>query len=163
MIYVQPWIRTWKWDAQNSLEFWNIDGSSDLSEPTRQSDSPQPPQKKKRGTCRIIDYAVSADKQSKTEGKRKERLVPRPCWSIEKTVEHERDDNTNCNWHARYSLQRTGKNTGRRIEAIQIMVLLRSNRILKKCPQDLRRFAITQTWVEDHPLTLVWKTLKGVK
>ena len=33
----------------------------------------------------------------------------------------------------------------------------------KKSPEDLRRLAVTQTPVEDHQLTLEWKTLIGVK
>ena len=33
----------------------------------------------------------------------------------------------------------------------------------EKSPGDLRRLAATQTPVADHKLTLVWKTLKGVK
>ena len=33
----------------------------------------------------------------------------------------------------------------------------------EKSPGDLRRLAVTQTPVKDHRLTLMWKTLKGVK
>ena len=46
-----------------------------------------------------------------------------------------------------------------RVETIQITVLLRSARILR----DLKRFPVTQTPVEHHELTLLWKTLKWVK
>ena len=33
----------------------------------------------------------------------------------------------------------------------------------EQSPGDLRRLAVTQNQVEDHQLTLGWKTLKGVK
>ena len=36
--------------------------------------------------------------QNKTERTRKERLIPRPCYRIEKTMEHEGNNCTNCDW-----------------------------------------------------------------
>ena len=49
---------------------------------------------------------------------------------------------------------------GRRIETVQTWVLLRSARILRKNPRDLRRLAVFRTPVKNHHLTLVWKTHK---
>ena len=46
--------------------------------------------------------------------------------------------------HSNYSIVEIGQNT-------------------KKSPEDSRRLAVTQTPVENHQLTLVWKTLKWVK
>ena len=46
-------------------------------------------------------------------------------------------------YHPDYSIIKIGQNT-------------------EKGPEDLRRLAVTQTPIENHPLTLVWKTLKGV-
>ena len=36
--------------------------------------------------------------QNKTERMWKERYVPRPCYRIEKTMKHEGDNHTNCDW-----------------------------------------------------------------
>ena len=48
---------------------------------------------------------------------------------------------------------------GGRVETIHSTALVRTARILKKGPGDLRRLAVTQTPVKDHLLTLMWKTL----
>ena len=49
---------------------------------------------------------------------------------------------------------------GRRVETIQMTALLRTARILRWVPGDLRRLAVTQTTVKNHQLTLMWKSLK---
>ena len=48
--------------------------------------------------------------------------------------------------------------TGGRIETIKTTTLLRSARIMRNSPRDVRRLAVTQTLVKNHQLTLVWKT-----
>ena len=67
MVSVQPGIRPGEWDAQNSLLFWDTNGSPYLSQTTRPSGS----QQKKKRTCRIEDFAILAD-DSKIKRKRKE-------------------------------------------------------------------------------------------
>ena len=53
-------------------------------------------------------------RQSKNKSKRKERYVFRPFHRIKKkTMEHELDSDTNCNWYAWNNPQRLGKGTGR--------------------------------------------------
>ena len=47
-----------------------------------------------------------------------------------------------------------------RVETNQTTALLRTARILRLSPGDLRRLAVTQTPVKKHQVTLVWKTLK---
>ena len=44
MVYTQPGIRSRKWDAQNSLWYWDTNGSCNLGQTTSPSDS----QKKKK-------------------------------------------------------------------------------------------------------------------
>ena len=63
MVYAQLGIRPNKWDAQNSLEFWDTNGSSNLDQTTRPSDSQKKKKKKekKKRTGRIVDFAVPAD------------------------------------------------------------------------------------------------------
>ena len=51
---------------------------------------------------------------------------------------------------------------GGQVETIQTTALVGSIKILIKSSRDLRRFAITQTAVENHQLMLEWKTLKVV-
>ena len=43
----------------------------------------------------------------------------------------------------------------RRVETVQTIALMRSARILRKGPGDLRRLAVTQTQLKDHQLTLM--------
>ena len=62
-------------------------------------------------TCRIVDFAVLVDLR-KIERKQKEGKVPGPCLGIEKNVEHESDNYTNCNWCSWYSYQGIGIRTG---------------------------------------------------
>ena len=57
MIYAQPKIYPGKWNTQNSLRIWDTNRSLNLRQTTRSSDS----QKKKKGTCQIVDFAVPAD------------------------------------------------------------------------------------------------------
>ena len=56
MAYAQSRTFPRKWDAQNSLGFWDTNGSPNLSQTTRFTDSQQ-----KTRTCRIEDFAVPVD------------------------------------------------------------------------------------------------------
>ena len=79
--------------------------------------------------------------------------------------EHESDDYTNCNWCSWYSHQRIGTKTGR----------LGKNRTGEHSPNnsniqigqntekslgDFRKLTVTQTPVENHSITLMWKIRK---
>ena len=48
MVCTQPRIRPEKWDAQNSLGWGNTNGSSNLGQTTRPSDSQQKDKKQKQ-------------------------------------------------------------------------------------------------------------------
>ena len=82
-------------------------------------------------------------------------------------MEHEGDDDTNCNWCVRYRYQRISKGSRRlgnkRTSGDhQDYSISKISQNTEKSPGDVRRFAVTQTPMEDHWLKLVWKTLKGL-
>ena len=83
-------------------------------------------------------------------------------------MEHENDGDTNCNPCVQYTHQRSGKGTGvlgnKRMSGDHPNYsIIKIGQNTEKSLGGLRRLAVTQTPVEDHQLTLVWKTLKGVK
>ena len=80
-------------------------------------------------------------------------------------MEHESDGDTICNWCTRYSPQRIGTGTGelgnkRTSGDHPNYRIVEISQNTEKSPENLRRFAVTQTPVENQQLTLVWKTLK---
>ena len=82
-----------------------------------------------------------------------------------KTVEHESDVYTNCNWYSWYSHRRIFKGTGglgnkRTSGNHPNYYIIEINQNTEKSPGDWRMLAVTQTSVKEHPLTLTWKTLK---
>ena len=62
VVYAQPSICPEEWDAQCSLGFWDKNGSPNLGQTTRQSDSQQ-----KKRTYRIVDFAIPADHRKKVK------------------------------------------------------------------------------------------------
>ena len=62
-------------------------------------------QQKKR-TCTIVDFAVPADDRIKLKESEKRVKYLDLARELKKTMDHEGDGNTNCNWPARYSHQR---------------------------------------------------------
>ena len=79
----------------------------------------------------------------------KKFLVPGPCYKIEKIVEHENDDDTNCNWSVWYSHQRIGTRTGRlgnkRASGYHPNYsIIEIGQNTEKSPGDLKRLAVTQ-------------------
>ena len=79
---------------------------------------------------------------------------------LKKTVEHESDGDTNCNWCAWFSYQRIGtgirelgnKRTSRD-QPNYYMVKIDQN--TEKSLGDLRRLVVTQTPIRNHRLTFV--------
>ena len=81
-----------------------------------------------------------------------------------KTMEYDTDGYSNCYWCAWYCHQKIDKGTeGHGNKRTRGDSVIKIGQNTEKSPGDLRRLAVTQTPVEDHQLTLVWKTLKGVK
>ena len=79
-------------------------------------------------------------------------------------MEHEGDGDTNCGWCTWNNPQRVDKGTRRhrnqrtsRDHPDYRIINIGQN--TEKNPGDLKRLAVTQTPVENHQLTLVWKTL----
>ena len=80
-----------------------------------------------------------------------------------KAVEHENDDNTNCNWCSCYSNQRISTSTGglgnkRTSIDHPNYCITEIGQNTEKSPGDFRRLTVTQTPVRIHQPT--WKTLK---
>ena len=82
----------------------------------------------------------------------------------EKTVEHESDVYTNYNWCSWYNYQRINKRTGglgNKSGNHPHYCIIEIGQNTERRPGDLKRFAVTQTPVKDHQLTLMWKTLQN--
>ena len=79
-------------------------------------------------------------------------------------MEHEFDGDNNCNWYARNNLQRICTGTGgprnerTRGDDLDYRII-NIGQNTEKSPGDLSKPAVTETPVENHQLTLVWKTL----
>ena len=74
-------------------------------------------------------------------------------------MEHESDGDTNCSWCTRYSHQRFGIGIGglgnkRTSGDHSDYNIVKIGQNTEKSPGDLRRFAVTQTPVRNHRLTL---------
>ena len=75
MVYAQPRNCPRKWDAQNSMGFWDTNGLSNLGQATWLIDCQQQQQQQQnKKYCRMVDFAVPADdsvklKESKTRDK----------------------------------------------------------------------------------------------
>ena len=102
MVYAQPRISPGKWDAQTSLWFWNANGSSNLCQTTWPCDSKKIKNKKKiknrkknRKKREPVDLRVKLK-----ESEKKDKYVDL-ARELKKTMEHEIDGDTNCNWCAR--------------------------------------------------------------
>ena len=104
-----------------------------------------------------MDFVVPADY---SERKRKSDKYLDQARKLKKSMEHESDGDTNCNWGTRYSHQRIGTGTGRLEKKRKIRdhpnySIVEINQNTKESPGDLKRLAVIQTSVEDHQLTLI--------
>ena len=107
MVSAQTRICPRKWDALNSLGFWDENGFPDPDQETRLRDN-----KQKKRTCCINDFAVPAHHRVKINECEKKRQVIRRCLRAKKAVEHESDSDTNCDWHTWNDPQRVRKRAG---------------------------------------------------
>ena len=86
--------------------------------------------------------------------------MPGPCKGIGKTVEHKRDDYTNCNWCSWYSHQKIGYmtgglgNNGMSGDCTNDSII-EIGQNTEKSPRGLKKLADTQTSLKDHQLTLM--------
>ena len=72
----------------------------------------KPSDNKKKRTCRILNFAILAKHRVKLKESEKRYKYRDLARELKKTMEHESDGNTNCNWHAQYSNERIGTKTG---------------------------------------------------
>ena len=123
---------------------------------------------KRKSACRIVDFTVPADCRVKLKESEKIDTYLNIASELKKTMEHENDNDTNCNWCVRYNHQRIDKGyeefgnkwmSGYYPNYSSIKI---SHNTVKS-PRGLRRLAVTQTPVRNDQLTLVWKTLKNHK
>ena len=142
MVYAQP--RSWKMRRTNSGEILTYNRSLNLGQFIRPYNNYQ-----KEGTCKIVDFAVPADHGVKLKDS-----------ELKKTVEHESDDYTNCNWCSWYSHQMIGSrteglgNNGASKDQLNYSIV-EIGQNTEKSPGDLGRLAVTQT--------RIWKTLNKKK
>ena len=115
-----------------------------------------------------MDFVIPAYHRVKLKEIQKRDKLIDLAKELKKTMQHESDSDTYCNWCTRYSHQRIGTGTGRLGNKRTCgdhpnYCIAEIDQNTKTSPGDFRRLAVTQTPVENHQLTLVRKTLKGVK
>ena len=97
MVYTQPSVRPAKWEAQTPLGFRHTNWSPNLDQTTRPYNHQQ--KKKRKKKRELADFTVPADHSLKLKENEKISIWTfGPSLRIEKTVEHESDDYTKCNW-----------------------------------------------------------------
>ena len=163
LVYAQPVTYPGEWNTKNPMEFWYTNGLQNLSQTTRFCNN-----KKKSESLPNSGLCCLGWTQNIIERKRKEELVPRPSQRIEKSVEHESNLDTNCNWCSLYSHQKFCKGFGglgnkKTSGTYSDYCIIKIRQNTEKSPGHLRRLAVTQTPVRMHRLTLGWKTLKTEK
>ena len=102
-----------------------------------------------------MDFAVLVDHRVKLKEREKKDKYKDFARELKKTVEHEGDNYTNCNWCFWYSCQGLEDLEIRgRVESIQTTAFIEIVQNPEKSPGDSQRFAVTQTPVKYHQLTL---------
>ena len=94
MVYAQPSTCPRKWHSQTPVGLWYTNGSPNLSPKTRSYNNQQ--KKKKKKICKIDDFAVPADHRIKLKECEKRDKYLDLARELKKTMEHERDNYTNC-------------------------------------------------------------------
>ena len=92
------------------------------------------------------------------ENEKKDKYLD-PCLGTEKTVEHESDNNTNCDryfWHSHQRIIKEIGGLGNKTTSgdHSNYYIFENGQNTEKSPGVLRRFIVTQTPVKDHQLTL---------
>ena len=97
---------------------------------------------------RIVDFAVAADHRVKIkESEKRDKYSDLARKLKKKTVEHEGDDDTNCNWRARNNPQRLCKGTvklrNQRKSGHHSVYSIINSQNTEKSPGSMKRFAVT--------------------
>ena len=155
MLFAQPGICLGEWDAQNSLGFWDTNGSPKLGQTTRPRDSQK--KKRKKRTCQIVDFAVSVDHRLKLkESEKKDKYLDharelKKLLNIKVTVIPNATD-------ALGTITKglikgfEALEIRERVKTIQTTALLRSARILRR---------VLETWGDLQSLKLQRKTINS--
>ena len=86
-------------DAQTPMGLWHTDGSPNLGQKTR----PNNYQQQKKRIWKIVDFAVPVDYRIKLKEFEKKDKYLDLASELKKTMEHEADSYTNCDWYFWYS------------------------------------------------------------
>ena len=100
MVYAQPRTCLRKWHSQTPVGLWYTKGSPNLGPNTRfyNNQQQQQQQKKKRKSAKIVDFAVPSDHRIKLKECEKRDKYLDLARELKKTMEHEGDSYTNCDW-----------------------------------------------------------------
>ena len=115
---------------------------------------------KKRRTCKIMDFTVPADHRIKLKANQKKDKYFDLARELKKTKEHEDVNYTNCANYFWYCNQRIIKETGGLGNKGTSgnnpnYYIIGNSQNTEKSPEDLRKFAVTQTPVKNHHLKLI--------
>ena len=110
---------------------------------------------KKKRTYKIVDFVVLADLRVKLKESKKNGKYLNLARELKKTVEHESDSDTNCDWCSWYSHQSIGTRTGglenKRMNGDHPNYsIIKISQNTKKSPGNLRRIAVTQNPMRNH-------------
>ena len=116
--------------------------------------------KKKKEYLQIVDFAVPADYTIKLKECEKKDKCLDLARELKKNYRNEGDNCTNCDWCFWYCKKRVTKGTGvfgiwRTSGDHPNYSIVENDQNTEKCHGDLRRFALTQTTMKDHQLTLM--------
>ena len=133
--------------------------------PARRPDLINKKKKKEKRIFMIVDFAVPAGHRIKLKECEKKDKYLDLARKIEKAVEHESDDCTNCNWRFWQNNKKIIKSPGG-LGSWQMSrdysndSITENGQNTEKSLGDLWRLAVTQTPVKYHKLKLMWKTVK---
>ena len=111
---------------------------------------------KKKRTCKIVDFTVTADHRIKLkECEKKDKYL-----DLARERKNAGNNYTSCNWYVWNSNKRISKGTGRlgswRTSGDHPnYYIIENGQNTEKSPGDLRRLVVTQTPVKIHQLTLL--------
>ena len=164
MVQEQPRICPVERDVQIILGFWDTNRFPNLEQKSRTYNNQQKKKKKKKRSCRIVDFDVPADHWLKLkECKKRDKYLDlsrelKKLWDMKVTI-------IPIVIGALSSYQMIGTmtgglgNNGTGGDCTNYSIVAFGLNT-EKSPADLRRLAVTQTLVENHQLTLMWKTVK---
>ena len=167
MVYAQLRICPGEWDAQTPLGLWHTNGSPNVGQKTRLYNDQQ--QKKKKRTCKVVNFAVSADHWIKLkESEKKDKYVDlarglKKLWNMKMTliliVNFAFDTVTTDDWYKDIGI-RTGRLGNNKTSGEHLNYhMIKIGQNTEKSLGDLRRLADTQTPVRNYRQTLVLKII----